>query len=180
MLSKGQKLKKKIPTSFLGEYRVRSRAQREVGGKVVLGSKGAQSGCIQILISSLNGCVTLAKLLHLPEPLIPHLQIGVVNIVQRFHNVVCVKRLSQPLFYSRQLIIVAVLISGASPSQTYLPKVLPLPNSFLLDLSLDFIHLIHLHYLQLSFVSLLLLCLLLSWAGGQRWLVLLTSCIPSI
>ena len=128
---------------------------------MILGSKGAQSGCIQILISPLNGCVTLAKLLHLPEPLIPHLQIGVVNIVQRFHSVVGVKRLSQRLFYSRQLIIIAVLISGASPFQTSLPKVFPpIP---LLDLSLDFIHLIRLHYLQLSFVSLLLLCLLLGW-----------------
>lgn len=30
-----------------------------------LGSKSTQSGYIQIPISSLNGCVTLAKLLHL-------------------------------------------------------------------------------------------------------------------
>lgn len=93
-----------------------------------LGSKSTQSGYIQIPISSLNGCVTLAKLLHPSETRIPQLQIGMVNTVQRFCNVVRVKRLSQRLLYSRQLIMVAVLISGAGPSQTSLPKVLPLPQ----------------------------------------------------
>lgn len=119
-----------------------------------LGSKSTQSGYIQIPISSLNGCVTLAKLLHPSETRIPQLQIGMVNTVQRFCNVVRVKRLSQRLLYSRQLIMVAVLIMGqALPRHPYL-KCFPCPNSFLLDLSLDFIHLIHLHYLQLSFVFL--------------------------